>query len=666
MSTKADNPNENNNLQKETYRRAADALFNYLRDVIYDSSGASLNIEELPEDFRDFGHGLRYFAECVIEAKTLASALARGELAGYAPSHGNEIAAPLKSLHASLRHMTWQTQQVAKGDYQQRVKFMGDFAVAFNSMAQQLEERKKSETLERSKLQRYINLILSNIPNVLLVFDIKGKAVLASEVFGQSAAMPYDDIEGKTFRQLFSRIMPEEFLFTMDIYISDAAGSGQTVSFEQDIDFLQNGNPSTYIIHIAPMIGEEGDVIGTLILLSDITETINAKHEAERAREHAEQSAKAKSDFLARMSHEMRTPMNAIIGMSTIGISAGDSDKKNYSLKKIKDASTHLLGVINDVLDMSKIEAEKIELSSDEFNIESMLSNVKSIIGYQASQKHHNLSFEVDSRIPEFIISDEQRLAQVLTNLLTNAVKFTPDNGSVKLTVKDISDSEDLRTILFSVSDTGIGIPKDKQKKLFDPFEQADGSISREFGGTGLGLAISKSIVEMMGGSLHVESETGRGSCFTFDIKVLKGTGSVKSEKPKDQSRAGIFAGKKVLIAEDVEINREIISILLEETELDITFAHDGEQAIQAYRSSPDSFGLILMDIQMPRMDGYEATKIIRASGLPGCECIPIIAMTANVFKDDVDRCYAAGMNGHLGKPVDINEVISKLSEYLL
>ena len=658
-----------NKCEVSDVERAADILFNYLRDVIYSPVTAALDVEDLPAEFRELGSGLRFFAECVIEAKGVAAALAKGDLAVKMPSSDNEIAAPLKSLHASLRHLTWQTQQVAKGDYQQRVIFMGEFAAAFNTMVQQLEARRVQNVEEKSKLQRYIDLILTNTPNIQLVFDAEGKAVLASETYMRIRKISSEDeIRGKHFTELFAPFARDGFMESIGGLIGDAMMNNTEAKTEQSIDFGSDGCFRTYIVHVTPMRSEDEAMLGTMVIFDDMTEVIEARHEAERARELAEQSTRAKSEFLARMTHEMRTPMNAIIGMTTIGKSAQSVEKKDYSFQKIEDASTHLLGVINDILDMSKIEADKLELSYSEFDFENMLDNVMNIINFRAADKRQNLSVEISEGIPSVIVSDEQRLAQVVTNLLSNAVKFTPENGSIELSAKKVADAGDDCTIRFTVKDTGIGISEEQQENLFAPFEQANGSISRKFGGTGLGLSISKRIVEMMDGSIWVESTLGEGASFIFDVKVQKSAVTHIDEETAESAEKenGTLEGQHILIAEDVDINREIIATLLEDTGVMIDFAVSGAEAVGKVTSQPDKYGLILMDIQMPEMDGYEATRTIRACGIHPAENIPIIAMTANVFREDIERCLEAGMNDHLGKPVDLCEIIAKLKKYLL
>jgi len=546
----------------------------------------------------------------------------------------------------------------------------------------------------------------------------------------------------------------------------------------------------------------------------------------------ATQASKAKGEFLSNMSHEMRTPMNAIIGMTTIGKNAKDIEHKDYALGKIEDASTHLLGVINDVLDMSKIEANKMELSPVEFYFEKMLQKVSTVINFRMDEKHQKYMVHVDKDIPKTMIADDQRLAQVITNLLSNAVKFTPEEGSITLDTHFLGEEKGLCTIQISVKDSGIGISREQQKRLFSSFQQAESSTTRKFGGTGLGLAISKSIVEMMGGKIWIESEVGKGAAFIFTVQVKRGTitekqsllpaninwdnisiiavdddpeilsyfkeiaqgfsiscetaingkealslieqkggfniyfidlkmpdmdgiqlareikakkaensviiiissddwSSIEADAKKagvdkfmskplfastiaeiineclgideDQSKEkqtdinGVFTGHRILLVEDMEINREVVMALLEPTQLDIDCAENGAEAVRMFKDDPDKYALIFMDIQMPEMDGYEATRRIRVieseidinansikgkldnkihSGFTEGETgsnnrnlrkqIPIIAMTANVFREDIEKCLDAGMDDHVGKPIDFEEVMGKLRNYLL
>jgi len=507
-----------------------------------------------------------------------------------------------------------------------------------------------------------------------------------------------------------------------------------------------------------------------------------------------------KSAFLANMSHEIRTPMNAIIGMTTIGKTASDPSRKDYCFTKIEDAGNHLLGVINDILDMSKIGANKFELTPVEFDLEKVLKRVVNVVNFRIEEKKQRFSVHIDRSIPRILIGDDQRIAQIITNLLWNAIKFTPEKGAVTLAVRLAEKVNNIYTLQISITDTGIGITPEQQEKLFQAFEQAESSTTRKYGGTGLGLAISKSIVEMMGGNIWVTSEPGKGSVFTFTIRLQRSTEETNtflspdinlsnvriltvdddadilkyffeivhsfglmcdvatsgekalklidkngsyhiyfidwkmpvmdglqltreiksrvsqnsivimisalewsaiadeakaagvdkflskplfpstvaevineclgvdkrhSERSKAADIAGIFAGRRILLAEDVEINREIVQTLLEPTKVEIDFAENGAEALRMFTENPKNYEMIFMDIQMPEMDGYEATRRIRALDIMVAKTVPIVAMTANVFKEDIEKCLEAGMNSHIGKPIDFDEVLKTLHSFL-
>jgi PAS domain S-box-containing protein len=615
----------------------------------------------------------------------------------------------------------------------------------------------------------------------------------ALDILGYSA----DELVGKNISLTLSE---QDFRRSVDEIIPLILKEGK-LDFELPI-IRKDGK-----VRIMAMSGFKSNfnTLGINTIAVDITERKRLEKKLIIAMEQAETSNKAKSEFLSRMSHEMRTPMNAIIGMTNIAKSSNDPEKKEYCLEKIDDASNHLLGVINDILDMSKIEAGKLELFETEFLFEKMLIRVIDVVKFRIDENKQHLVMNIDPAISNFVLADEQRVAQVLTNLLSNAVKFTPEDGTITVSVKNLNYADDYILKRVTITDTGIGISKEQQENLFQSFEQADGSISRKFGGTGLGLVISKKIIELMNGTITIESELGKGASFIVDVPVKKGkqdrrtllnpainwkalrifavdddpyetnyfrglandlgmfcdtaenedetltkienssdhpfdiiyinlhmpnmsgiklakkllnhnissrivlmsyithwnedveqkaaqagvdgffskplfssqiinniTYHMLAEKDsatslkKEDLFQGIFSGLKILLAEDIEINREIVISLLESTGVVIDSAENGLEAIKLFQENPFAYHAILMDIHMPKMDGFEATQKIRQLNLGNSKDIPIIAMTANVFKEDIEKCLAAGMNDHVGKPLDIDDLRNKLKKYLL
>jgi signal transduction histidine kinase/ActR/RegA family two-component response regulator len=381
----------------------------------------------------------------------------------------------------------------------------------------------------------------------------------------------------------------------------------------------------------------------------------------------AEAAAKAKSDFLSNMSHEIRTPLNAIIGMTEIAEKAAGISQMRSCNARVKDASRYLLGLVTDILDMSKIEADKMELYPQPFSLSAVLEQAKDMFLPRCRDK--NIDFRLSrDHVPLFINSDGQRILQVLANLLSNAVKFTPENGRIDFAVRQIGeiDGNGVAALEFSVRDTGIGMTAEQQERLFQAFQQGDNSIAARYGGTGLGLAISKRIVSLLGGEIRVSSAPGQGSTFTAAIPAQVCEASEYAGPDDAASEDYHFEGKTLLLVEDVEINREIILTLLEPSGIRIIEAENGEEAVKKFGQSAAEIDIVFMDIKMPVMDGFEATAAIRSSGWPGAGTVPIIALTANAFREDIRQARAAGMNDHLSKPIDIDKVLAVMSKYLV
>jgi signal transduction histidine kinase/AmiR/NasT family two-component response regulator len=549
---------------------------------------------------------------------------------------------------------------------------------------------------------RYLQMLLSSSKNIILLLDKMLHIAYCTATFiAAIGAESENDVVGHSLHEIAEGILDPELMEIIDSGIHAAIETKSVkILSGQNRSGLDGENISRYSINISPMFGAEdatagvfsdeaasgassnlswtGRAIGApdqpkkqpgmilegvLLLFNDITEL-------EVARERAEQASRAKGDFLSNMSHEMRTPMNAIMGMTSIGSNAQTIEKKDLAFSKIDTASRHLLGVINDILDMSKIEANKFELSPVEFNVRALLDRVVDVNTFKIRANAQVFDMKLDESIPPFLVGDEQRFSQVLTNLLSNAIKFTPEGGVITLSMSAEDMDAKTCTLLSSVSDTGIGISEEQMSRLFHSFEQAESSTSRKFGGTGLGLAISKNIVELMGGRIWVESEQGKGSTFSFTVHMqIPDERDRTTERGVSENALNLhdqdFSGYCILLAEDVEINREIIHTLLEPTGITIDDTENGVATVERFKEDPSRYDVIFMDVQMPVMDGLEATRRIRALRSPQAKRIPIIAMTANVFREDIEKCFAAGMNDHIGKPIDFDMVLKKLHEYL-
>ncbi|MDR0898533.1 MAG: response regulator [Oscillospiraceae bacterium] len=377
----------------------------------------------------------------------------------------------------------------------------------------------------------------------------------------------------------------------------------------------------------------------------------------EEKTQEAVEANRAKSAFLRNVSHEVRTPINAITGMTSVAQQTDDPARISACLNNITIAAMHLLGTINGIIDMAQFESGQLTFQEAAFSFRETLQKAVDTVLFSVHEKRIDFELDIDEALPNTLVSDSHRLTQVITNLLSNAVKFTAEGGSVSLRAKGKAQTDGNVLLSIQVQDNGIGIGEEQQAKLFTPFMQVESAYTRKFGGTGLGLVLCKRIAERMGGTITVQSAIGKGSSFTFTALV-----GLMPDEAQPNATAHNYAGKRVLLAEDAAINREILMALLEDSGMVFTCAENGRQAVDAYRETAGAFDLIFMDVQMPVLDGVEATRQIRAMDLPNAKRIPIIATTANVSREDIDAYIAAGMNAHLSKPLNVSDIFAVLA----
>jgi two-component system sensor histidine kinase/response regulator len=540
--------------------------------------------------------------------------------------------------------------------------------IMINKLETQSNEMRLANQTQK-ELSAFTQRVIDTIGGLIIVLSKDGFIRLFNQRCAKTLGLTHSDVDDETILDHF--LCPEELeqlvialpLLPWKVHstLFETVQLRSNYAAEHRLK-MQSGDYGHFWIEAEPLYNLQGKFEGAVVSATDISAQVQIKQELHQAKAIAENASHAKSDFLARMSHEIRTPMNAIIGLTQLVMRTELSAKQATHLQKVEKSAKALLGIINDILDFSKIEAGKMSIESVSFDLHEVLDNLSNIITSKVDEKTLEIAFHIDADVPYFLEGDPLRLGQVLINLVSNAVKFT-EQGSVNLEIHVHSQNTQQVYLQFSVCDTGIGMSPEQLAHLFESFHQADGSISRRYGGTGLGLAISKQLVELMGGNIHVESELGKGSCFSFEMIFNKAENQTP-QKPVQTAflttqKLTHIRGAKVLLVEDNVINQQIAREFLEQLFIHVDIANNGLIALEKVQEH--EYDLILMDIQMPVLNGLDATRQLREAGYT----LPIIAMTSHAMTGDKEKSLSVGMNDHLTKPIDIEKLENALLEWL-
>ncbi len=578
----------------------------------------------------------------------------------------NEMLGQIQNRDTELRH--------AREDLERRVD------ERTMELEQEVGDRQRAQEALRESEGR-IRLLLDSTAEAIFGIDREGKCTFCNPATLRLLGYEKGDaLLGKFAHDVMHHTRADGTPYPIEeCRIVESRRTGAGIHLDDEVFWRADGT-SLPVEFWAYPIRKEGEVVGAVITFLDITERKRAQAALLEAKEAAEAGSRAKSEFLANMSHEIRTPMNGIIGMTDLALNTSLTVEQRDYLNLVKSSADSLLHVINDILDFSKIEAGKLELEKTEFGIRGLLQDTIKTLAFRASKKNLELSIHVSPNVPKTVLGDPTRLRQLIVNLAGNAIKFT-EAGSIVVDADLEERTGNEVRLRISVSDTGIGIPLEKQEIIFESFAQADGSTTRRFGGTGLGLSISRQLVELMGGRMWVESEVGKGSAFHFTCNFEEGNAPVT-----DQERAlGVSVVEErlieasvsvqdkrkglplnILLSEDNPVNQKLAIRLLEKAGHRVTLASTGREAVAAWENAgTPGFDIVLMDIQMPEMDGMEATAAIREREKKSGRHIPILAMTAHAMRGDKERCLASGMDGYISKPIHPDGLFAEIERCL-
>ena len=515
---------------------------------------------------------------------------------------------------------------------------------------------------------------LDTMAEGLLVLDARQNIVLANEAFAELVKENPQQLMGRNIQKFLwhsiSTADGQGLVLPEKPFPWAVALASQSVQINHMLKLnISEDNYRTFMVNCSPVLGPNGKAVGVMVSFDDITELEEKEIELRRARDDAEAANRAKSDFLANMSHEIRTPMNAILGFTEVllrGASEDSAERKRY-LNTISSSGKHLLGLINDILDLSKVESGHLEVEIVPCSVHHIIQEVVSILTVRANEKNISLEYHAIDPMPEYVLCDSAKLRQMLTNLIGNALKFTEQGGvTVNSRYKLAGDNSMLK---LEVSDTGIGMTQEQSDLVFKPFEQADSSITRRFGGTGLGLTISKRFAEALGGDIHVSSSVGSGSTFSIEViakpdvnaRILQPEAMMRDMGP-DLTAAPArwcFPDANILVVDDGAENRDLLAVVLGDQGLSVETATNGKEGLKKVLAR--QYELVLMDVQMPEMDGYTAVRKMREAGVK----IPVFALTAHAMKGIETACMEAGYSGYMAKPIDIDKLLKRLADEL-
>ena len=542
-------------------------------------------------------------------------------------------------------------------------------------------EQDVTERVQEEEMQRLV-LAATQSYNSVIIADKTGKIEWVNEGFTKLTGYKLNEVlntHGELLRKGYETGLSDHSNFFESIIVDK-----KPVTYESK-NFSKAGDEYWVITTLTPILGKGGEVERIIAIDSDITirkqmeeellrtnkiaehslmKGNKALNELMKAKKELEDSMKVKEQFLANMSHEIRTPMNAIVGFTNLILKTELTKEQKQYIDAVKTSGENLLVIINDILDFSKIQSGKFAFEQIEISLQPLISSVSELMVQKLEEKNLKMSIKIDERIPELVLGDPIRLNQILLNLVGNAIKFT-ERGEIKIEVDLISEVDDILDIQFSVIDSGIGIPADKQTSIFKGFTQASNETTRKYGGTGLGLTIVKQLVEMQGGSVSVQSELGIGSVFTFNLKFKKSLASnpQKDVNREDEVQDNTFSGLKILLVEDNLLNQILAKKVLTDWQWNVEVAENGLIALE--KINANNYDIVLMDIQMPELDGYETTRAIRKLENNDGSNVPIIAMTAHAMTGEAEKCFNAGMNDYISKPFDTKILYAKIISVL-